>query len=186
MTPDSHFYLPLCESEDGPAPFTSGPPPSVAQLTHYGHHLTISSPSLTSAALLGTLVRVEAVQDISPLPAEAMRLPPNRAAANALGITGQTLEDVQEFHYRVRTRYLERSRQEKNAGNSTDTRIIGSSRHDEEWHRLVCCYDLWTDQPTMRGKVYTPGTLSGYWDGRSLVNISTTVVTDVTNRLFVF
>src|ERR1022692_4900824 len=42
------------------------------------------------------------------LDAQREHLPANRAAANALGVTGKTFEDIEAFHYRVRTRFLER------------------------------------------------------------------------------
>jgi hypothetical protein len=135
---------------------------------HYNHELTIAAPALTSAALLATTVRVEAIQDKSPLPPQASSLPPTREVANALGLTGKTLEDVRDFQYSVRTRFLERCDEDAD-DSSSSSEIVDSMRHDEDWYRLVCCFDPWTDQETMRGKVYTLGTLSGSWDGRIMV-----------------
>ena len=157
--------------QDGVAPHTSGPPPKITKLIHYNHELIIAAPSLTAAALLASTVRIEAVQDNAPLPAQAFTLPPTREVANSLGLAGKTLADVREFHYDVRTRFLERC-----TGGDGDadqrggsTKIIDSMRHDADWHRLVCCYDPWNDQRTLRGSVYNPGTLSGSWDGRVMV-----------------
>ena len=98
-----------------------------------------------------------------------MTLPPTREVANALGIQGKTLADVQEFHYAVRTRLLERCTLDQDAGESESSPVIHSGRHDEAWYRLVSCYDLWNDQTALRGKMYTVGTMSGSWDGRVLV-----------------
>lgn len=157
--------MPLCLSQNA-APHTSGPTPKVTRIVHYTHEITIAAPSLTSAALLAMTVRAEAVQDNSPLPAQALTLPLNREAANALGVMGKTLEDVREFHYNVRTRFLEKC----TVGTAdSSNRIIDSTRHDEDWYRLVSCHDPWGSVAHMRGKVYTLGSMSGTWDGRLLV-----------------
>ncbi|KIM85033.1 hypothetical protein PILCRDRAFT_817871 [Piloderma croceum F 1598] len=170
QTPDSHFDLPLCPLQEGIAAHTSGPPPKITTLLHYNHQLTIAAPSLTSAALLAASVRIEAIQDISPLPAVSRNLPPTREIANARGLTGKTLEDVREFQYKVRTRFLERCTLDEDGNESgSSSEIVDSERHDEDWYRLVCCYDPWNDQAVLRGKVWSPGTLSGSWDGRVMI-----------------
>jgi hypothetical protein len=170
QTPDSHFDLPLCPLQEGIAAHTSGPPPKITTFVHYNHQLTIAAPSLTAAALLATSVRIEAIQDTSPLPAASRNLPPTREIADARGLTGKTLEDVREFQYRVRTRFLERCTLDEDGDESdSSSEIVDSERHDEDWHRLVCCYDPWNDQAVLRGKVWSPGTLSGSWDGRVMV-----------------
>lgn len=112
---------------------------------------------------------MEAVQDVTPLSGTVLQLPPNREAANALGLNGRTLEDVQDFQYRVRTPYLKPCPVDQDAAADSDEPLVDSTRHDQDWHRLVSCYDLWDGPRNMRGVVYTPGTLSGLWDGRSLV-----------------
>ena len=114
-------------------------------------------------------MRIEAIQDISPLPAASRNLPPTREIANARGLTGKTLEDVMEFQYKVRTRFLERCTLDEDGNESDSSEIIDSERHDEDWYRLVCCYDPWNDQAALRGKVWSPGTLSGSWNGRVMV-----------------
>ena len=114
-------------------------------------------------------VRLEAVQDVSPLSGEVLRLPANREIADAQGLTGRTLEDVQNFQYRVRTPFLKPCPVDQEAAADSDELLIDSARHDSDWYRLVSCYDLWDGPRNLGGVVYTPGTLSGLWDGRSCV-----------------
>jgi hypothetical protein len=112
-------------------------------------------------------VRLEAFQDASPLPRSTLHLPADRDAANVLGRRGPTLEDVREFHHGTRTSFVDRC--PVIFGTSDLPHGEGSKRHDEDWTRLVACYDPWVGQTTLRGIVYTPGTLSGCWSGHTLV-----------------
>jgi len=144
----------------------SGPPPKATKIIHYSHELTLAAPVLTPSALLATIVRIEAMMDTSSLHPSAAYLPLNREMANALGQTGPTLEDVREFHYGTRTRFVDRCRIPPGADDSDLALQSGSARHDEDWSRLVSCHDPWMDEPPLRGKVYTLGTLSGCWTGR--------------------
>lgn len=169
FAPDSHFPLPFCECVDAPEPYSSGPSPKVRTITHYSRRLTIATPPLTPAALLATTVRVEAFHDGLPLPPASQSLPPDRASANAIGYTGITLEDVRHFHYETRTCYVERCTVNGDTDSVDRGLIQGSMRHDEDWSRQVSCHDPWTDSPLLRGKVYTPGALTGSWSGRVLV-----------------
>jgi hypothetical protein len=137
-------------------------------ITHYSHRLTLAAPPLTSAALLASTVRQEAILDVSPVLTSSTLLP-DRATANATGHMGITLEDVHEFHYNVRTPFLERCAIDLNANPVDSERGQGSMRHDEDWSRQVSCYDPWMEPPPLRGVVYTPGALSGSWSGRILV-----------------
>ena len=137
-------------------------------ITHYSHRLTLAAPPLTSAALLATTVRQEALLDVSPLLTSGS-YPPDRATANATGHRGITLEDVREFHYNVRTPFLEKCAIDLNANPMDSERGQGSMRHDEDWSRQVSCYDPWMELPPLRGAVYMPGALSGSWSGRILV-----------------
>lgn len=171
QTPDSHFELPLCPSQTI-APHTSGPSPKARTLRHWSHKLTIAAPAVTSAAFLCIAIRIEALQDISPLSGQATMLPADRATANALGLVGKTLEDVKEFQYNVRTRFVDRCPVEAASGTPVSipgARATGSRCHDGDWRRLVCCFDPWDPQPAMRGAIHKPGVLSGSWDGRVMV-----------------
>ena len=164
--PDSHFDFPLCPELDVPAPWASGPPPKTRKIIHYSHELTLAAPVLTSPALLATTVRLGAVMDRTP-PQFPANFPLNREMANALGITGPTLEDVREFHYNIRPRFVDRCHiypDESDRATSS-----GSIRHDEDWSRLVSCHDPWMKEPPLRGKVFTVGALSGCWTGRYCV-----------------
>ncbi|KAF7977139.1 hypothetical protein HWV62_4543 [Athelia sp. TMB] len=163
-TPDAHFNLPLCPSQETIAAHCSGPPPKTRRMLHWNHTIKIAAPTLTSAAFLSTSVRIEALQDT--VPPQSTGLPADRASADALGLSGKTQKDVDDFQYRVRTRFWERC--PKSTQNS-DLHVISSRRHDEEWHRLVSCYDPWDPQSTVRGAVYQRGVLAGTWDGRIML-----------------
>lgn len=144
-------------------------------MLHWNHKITIAAPTLTSAAFLSTVVRIEALQDATPQALSAQRdhLPANRAAANALGAVGKTFEDVEAFHYHVRTRFMARCSSWQwgvdTSVSDVDPHATSSSRHDVMWHRLVSCYDPWDPQSALRGVVYKPGMLSGSWHGRIVV-----------------
>ncbi|KAH7920230.1 hypothetical protein BV22DRAFT_1040065 [Leucogyrophana mollusca] len=166
--PDSHFYIPLCKSVQFLAPGSSGPPPEASKITYYGHRLTLAAPLLTPAALLNFVIRIEAQQDESVLPASISQLPENRVHAISLGLLGPRLtqEDVTDFHYGTRTRAFERHRLRVD---SDGEEVQSSKRHDQDWFRLVSCRDLWADDSPLKGIVYPLGTLIGKWNGRILV-----------------
>lgn len=120
--------------------------------------------------MLATAVRIEALQDIGPSPIQGLPLPANRDAADALHIVGRTLADVTDFHYKVRTGFLERCPLvEEVEMLDGSTPVPDSTRHDQDWYRIVSCFDSWNEREKMRGSVYVPGSLSGIWDGRVLV-----------------
>jgi len=107
----------------------------VANITHYGHELTLAAPLLTSPALLAITVRIEAYQDVGPIPRSAGELPRNRAAASSLGLRGVTLEDVCEFHYQTRIQCAERCPLTLDSDNDEDESLYpskGSERYDED------------------------------------------------------
>lgn len=150
---------------------------------HYSHQLILAVPLVTSAAVLVATVQIEAHQDADSHPRSAMSLPPNRPAADALGVTGPTLDDVLEFHYRTRihlpqrcsplinTLFEQESKEEKDGETSSTSPLMGSNRYDEDWSRLVSCYDPWTGGTPLRGKVFRIGSLCGSWAGRFLVSL---------------
>lgn len=136
---------------------------------HYSHALTISYPLETTAATLLWALKMEALQDGQPLPVYANSLPPNREVANATGSTGPTVQDIHDFHYRVRVQesysepFLSASEQIFDLRTSSE----GSQRFDEHWSRLVTCHDLcMMDDMPLRGPVYQLGSLCGQWSGR--------------------
>ncbi|KAH7911693.1 hypothetical protein BJ138DRAFT_1113010 [Hygrophoropsis aurantiaca] len=166
--PDSHFYIPPCENLQSLALGSSGPPPEISEIMHYGHKLTIAAPLLTPAALLNFVIRFEAEQDISALPPAISQLPENRAQAISLGLLGPRLtqEDVIDFHYGSRIREFERGRL---TVDEFGEEIQSSEIHDKDWFRLVSCCDLWSDASPLKGIVYPLGSLIGKWNGRILV-----------------
>jgi hypothetical protein len=167
FAPDSHHSLPLA-SQDDVAPHSSGPNSLVSTVIHFGHRLTIAAPLLTPAALLALTVRLEAYQDAEPIPTSALTLPLNREAAVVVGHHGPTLEDVEEFHYHTRTRFVERCSAIVAESDGVET----SEQHDEDWHRLVACHNPWMAPTSLKGKVYSLGALNGCWSGRLMVGPS--------------
>ena len=134
----------------------------------YSHTLTISYPLATTAAALLWALKMETLQDGQPLPAYANLLPPNREVANAAGSIGPTVQDIHDFHYRVRVQesysglFLSASEQISDLSTSSE----GSQRFDEHWSRLVTCHDLCMGDMPLRGPVYQLGSLCGQWSGR--------------------
>jgi len=116
--------------------------------------------------MLATTVRVEAMMDTGTLLPRAANLPVNREMADAMGVTGPTHEDVREFHYGTRTPFVDRCRISPDASDEDGDPESGSMRHDADWFRLVSCHDPWTKGPPLRGKVFTPGAMTGCWTGR--------------------
>jgi len=151
--------------DDDVAPHSSGPPPFVTTVVHFGRRLAIAAPLLTPAALLALTVRLEAYHDAEPIPMSALALPPNREAANAAGRLGPTLEDVEEFHYHTRTRFIQRFSETV----ADVDAVEASEQHDEEWHRLMACHDPWMAPTSLKGKVYSLGALNGCWSGRLMI-----------------
>ena len=135
---------------------------------HYSHALTISYPLTSTAATLLWALQMEVHHDGQPLPAFAYKLPLNREVANATGRIGATVQDVYDFHYRVRVQEscslqsLSASEQISDPRNSSEE----SRRFDEHWSRLVTCHDLCLGDVPLRGTVYKLGSLCGRWSGR--------------------
>lgn len=152
--------MPLCSELEAEVPCTTGLlPPITRDIVHYGQTIRLAAPPLVPAALLNFLVRMEARLDTSPLPSAVTRLPATRAEATAMGLRPPCLtqEDVVDFHFHTRTRFF---------GDYND---LGSERLDSEWFRHVSCHDLWAIDRPLRGIFYHLGTLTGHWNGRSLV-----------------
>jgi hypothetical protein len=150
------------EAPQPPAPTSALPlaasplaPPSIV-LDHFGFEVTLSCPLLTPAALLSSVVRLEAAIAEMNLP-----LPPNvpatRAEAVATGWQGPTRED-HEDQKQITTKFVEWHNDD------------GSNQHEQDWMRFLTCYNPW-NQPPMRDRVYTPGMLDGLWVGRWFVRI---------------
>ncbi|CAA7267463.1 unnamed protein product [Cyclocybe aegerita] len=174
---DRLFTLPLGQERAISMPGTFSPP--VCELIHYSHPLKIVAPVISSAATLLLALQTEAFQDENSFPhAVRNELPLTRADAVAQGRTGPTVEDVEEFHYNVRIATARGplppsiirppnhhfDREPMGVG---DGLAQGSQRYDSDWYRLVACHDIRVDNEcTLRGVIYTPGSMTGSWEGR--------------------
>ncbi|KAK2462955.1 hypothetical protein APHAL10511_005007 [Amanita phalloides] len=166
--PDTCFHLPLWGPIDSGNLRCSGPEPPKTHVVHYSHSLTIAYPLATTAATLLWTLQSESLQDGHPLPAALRSLPPNRDIANASGHRGPTFQDIHDFHYTVR---IQEACSQRSLGASEEifnleTSPEGSRQFDEDWSRLVACYDLCLGDVPLRGPVYQPGSLCGRWSGR--------------------
>ena len=75
-----------------------------------------------------------------------------------MGWEGATEEDYDAFR-KVRTRGIEWKDEDDE-----------SATHEHDWMRLLTCFNPW-NQPSARGRVFTPGMLDGVWEGRWLVRV---------------
>lgn len=136
---------------------------------HYSHKLVLAAPLITVAATLITAVRTEELQTDQTFPNTARMLPQDRATAMALGAVGPTLEDITRFHFHDRICVPSCGAARAQPEHHHEARW--SERYDEDWSRLVACHDPWIGSVPLRGKVFTPGSLSGSWAGRLMVRI---------------
>lgn len=105
-------------------------------------------------------------------------LPRTRAHAFQLGLTmvGPTQEDVQELNAHKVAEFVPKSAWEwwddiKNydtLGPEARSKLAPSARWDDDWNRLADCNSVFTPV-SLKRMHYTPGILSGLWQGRMLV-----------------
>lgn len=176
--PDCYFHLPICDQTTTLPPYCSGPGPSVVEVIHYSHTLKLAVPLATTAAALLTTVRTEELQDLNTFPEAANSMPVDRAAAIASGREGPTFEDVSSYHFKERIHVPQRNAplfdldfDQYNSESTVEPSLRGSARYDEDWSRLVSCLDPWMGPIALRGKMFTPGSLVGSWEGRLLVSL---------------
>ncbi|KAF8896693.1 hypothetical protein BD779DRAFT_1497292 [Infundibulicybe gibba] len=173
--PDPKFHLPMHPEHDSEPLYQ----PRAVEIIHYSHNLTLAVPLVTSAAVLITTLCSEVYQDLNPIQESMHELPADRDTANALDIIGATVQDVVEFHSHTRIHDPGRCRPEislhfdedqgDESGGSRDEIPPGnSSGYDEDWVRLVSCYNPYGDNPSLRGRVFQIGSLAGSWEGRFL------------------
>ncbi|KAJ3516509.1 hypothetical protein NLJ89_g1083 [Agrocybe chaxingu] len=173
---DRLFTLPLVQEHAISTPGMLSPP--VCELIHYSHPLKIVAPVISSVATLLLALQTEAFQDETSFPhAVRNELPLTRADAVAQGRTGPTVEDIEHFHYNVRIptargplpsiiRPPNRHFDGQPMGMG-DGLAEGSERYDSDWYRLVACHDIRVgNECTLRGVIYTPGSMTGSWEGR--------------------
>ncbi|KAG5638538.1 hypothetical protein H0H81_012038 [Sphagnurus paluster] len=168
--PDAFFNLPLCEGSTSTS-HSSGPSPPYAEIIHFSHRLTLTVPLVTSAAALLTTAYTEALQTCETFPFSAYTQPVDRATADALGSSGPTLQNILEFHFQERIHKPPQCNPDVNiiyedqieSDSEVHSPLNGSSKYDEDWFRLVNCYDARAAPSPLRGTVYRPGSLAGTW-----------------------
>ena len=110
------------------------------------------------------------------------QVPETRAAAIALGRLepSPTQEDYRKFNDHKAAKAIERAKRDWWDELTDEQRLLEddgvwrkglkakSARWDNDWHRWSYCWDPWT-VPTLKGVVYTYGSLNGVWLGRMLV-----------------
>ncbi|PFH46019.1 hypothetical protein AMATHDRAFT_156930 [Amanita thiersii Skay4041] len=173
--PEICFQLPLCGPINTLNLPSGGTSPPVTQIMHYSHPLMVSYPlSIYAATLLWTL-ESESCQDERTFNPPPHAVP--RTRGDVPGWDGPTLEDLYDFHFRVRLRQVESCAQQINDAQNDDnddetdimTPIKGSRRFDEDWTRLVACYNPCLSNIPLRGQVYRIGSLCGSWAGRYII-----------------
>ncbi|KAG6380578.1 hypothetical protein JVT61DRAFT_4941 [Boletus reticuloceps] len=104
-------------------------------------------------------------------------LPRTRAHALQLGLhsVGPTQEDVQELNDHKVATFVPKSKWEwwddikdyNSLGSEARSKLAPSARWDDDWNRLADCNSLFTPL-SLKRMHYTPGLLSGLWQGRML------------------
>jgi hypothetical protein len=129
------------------------------------------------------VTRVQIIEQANPPNLDALGLPADRAAANAMGIGGPTRADIVEFR-NLKIAAPERCPLELDQCFADDfvneegqvqddlrkgIPLTGSARYDTDWYRLVSCLDPWSPPSPLRGIVYQLGSIAGSWAGRFVV-----------------
>jgi hypothetical protein len=162
---DTHHVLPLCHHLPQLSPSACGPPPIARQLVYFGRPLTLAAPVLTPVALLLAHARYERGLGGSADAAPERDAPPTRA-------------DIAEYERRARIATVERSEPLTAHGHlaiNTDHEEGCSNQYDEDWSRLVGCYDPHL-RPPLWSRVFTRGALSGCWAGTIVVSAAGNVL----------
>jgi len=121
---------------------------------YFGEKTTLTLPPVAPFAILGQFARAERF----PLQAPP-ELPDNRQEALMRGILrGPTKEDIEHFNTQCNTRLI-------------STRCVNSPKsrsHDPDWFR--CGLGPYRMPLYTTVGFYAPGTLSGHWQGSSIVS----------------
>lgn len=144
------------------------PTPKISCITHYACQINLRPPPISSYASLALVARYDFAQE-EKVPPGFEALPADRAAANALGVTGPTQADVIEIMSRLRNKLPGMYPQ------GTGPFGRGSSRnHEEEWYQITSCFYLGTSGLRSSllppGRAFVPGQLCGLWAGKFAVS----------------
>jgi hypothetical protein len=161
----------------GPYPLYREPDEIAQAFTHYGISLDFSRPLISTAAKLIYFSHTEIVPFNIP-----SQLPHSRAHAIQLGYfgVGPTRADIIEVNSHVNTKLVpqtkwdwwedltEQELEQEDRGMTSWDLKSASSKWDNDWMRLAYCSNPWVRVPG-QGRVHTPGSLTGLWQGRMLV-----------------
>ncbi|KAF4613809.1 hypothetical protein D9613_008054 [Agrocybe pediades] len=174
--PERHHHLPLC---CGISPNDLGRwcPPPTSEIIHYSHRLQLCAPVPTPAAIMCLIVQSDSFRVPSNMPRLRDGVPRTRAQAVTEGYEGPTVADVEDYHLNTRIHTVQRlplpfGLEDVSGDGGEDDGLnescLGSAAWDQDWYRLVACRDPWLGDMSLRGPVFTPGTLSGQWAGTFL------------------
>ncbi|KAI6097267.1 hypothetical protein EDD16DRAFT_1902612 [Pisolithus croceorrhizus] len=184
LAPDIHFSLPLSRDVNTAphsVPTLHGPYPHYlddrchSTALYSISNLEIGIPLASIAAKLIYISR----REVFPVGVPS-HLPRDRQHAFQLGLTtiGPTQEDVHELNANKVAKLVPPTRPDGNWSESiqgwdtmaADQRAAKapSARWDNDWYRLVDCTDIFRPISLKRSH-YTPGTMSGLWQGRMLI-----------------
>lgn len=171
LAPDNHAHLPLPGSPEAYREHSTVTPhgyyplyrePALCKHTfrHYGRALTLAEPPI---GLIAKLLYI-ALQEHKPIDVD-QPIPDDREEAVLLGTRGPTRADYIEFARTKAARYP------VHGGSDLAMRHAGASElHDNDWARWRGRFNPWGTPSRDRSAIYTFGSLTGNWAGRSLVS----------------
>ncbi|KAI6030999.1 hypothetical protein EDC04DRAFT_2605262 [Pisolithus marmoratus] len=192
LAPDIHFSLPLSRDVNTfphSVPTVHGPYPRylykqyISTELYSVPNLEIGIPLASIAAKLIYISR----REVFPIGVPS-HLPRDRAHALQLGLAMvcPTQEDVHELNAHKVAKLVPPTRSDGDWSEGVhgwDTMTVDqraakapSARWDNDWYRLVDCVDIFRPVSLKRSH-YTPGTMSGLWQGRVLVADDTALET---------
>ncbi|KIO07216.1 hypothetical protein M404DRAFT_998623 [Pisolithus tinctorius Marx 270] len=192
FAPDIHFSLPLSRditTVPHSVPTLHGPYPHyLYDRYHRAQFYSVSDLEIgiPLASIAAKLVYISR-REVFPVGVPT-HLPRNREHALQLGLTavGPTQEDVHELNANKVAKLLPTTRPDGDWSEgiqgwdtmTADQRAAKapSARWDNDWNRLVDCTDVFRPVSLKRSH-YTPGTMSGLWQGRMLVADDTALET---------
>lgn len=154
------MFYPCHEAKQAVSSHGIYPPPrsNPIIMRYFGQTTTLTLPPVAPFAILSQFVRAERF----PLQAPP-GLPNNRQEALIRGILrGPTKEDIDHFNTQCNSRLV-------NTGDANCPGLSPKSRnHDPDWFR--CLLGLHRMPLYAALGFYAPGTLSGYWQGSTIVS----------------
>lgn len=133
--------------------------PNSREATYFGRTIRIQVPSIAVAAIPCYFVRLETYKLMVP-----PHLPKTRAEANITGQVGPTCEDIEHFNTQCQTHFVDST-----GACDYFATLTKSQRHDPDWFRVIRYIEPCSSLSLPRPFSFRPGTLSGCWQGSSIV-----------------